>query len=186
MAKSFSPLQKIIHPGTTESHVLIKALGVGNCGTGQPGTRGRQTREKTNEGFDTANTLLTKNATGKCAYCLQSYDHEDCKTVRSTQECKNVLQGCCFPWFKGCKAEVVFNTIGANQAEVKVRDVVDVDLFPLRGSKSGRFQCYVVDDIATIPNERVDIVKVAEQEKFHKKNFFLVFTYLQLWSFHNM
>ena len=50
-------------------------------------------------------------------------------------------------------------TFGANQAEVKIRDVVEVDLFPLRGSKSGRIQCYMVDDIATIPNERVDIVK---------------------------
>ena len=40
-----------------------------------------------------------------------------------------------------------------------MRDVVKIDLFPLKGSKSCQIKCYVVDDIATIPNERIDIVK---------------------------
>ena len=57
------------------------------------------------------------------------------------------------------KEKLSLKTLGANEAEVKVRDVVEIDLFSLKGSKSCRIQCYVVDDIATIPNERMDIVK---------------------------
>ena len=57
------------------------------------------------------------------------------------------------------KEKLPLKTFGANGAEVKVRDVVEIDLFPLKCSKSCQIKCYVVDDIATIPNERIDIVK---------------------------
>ena len=50
-------------------------------------------------------------------------------------------------------------TFGMDEAETKVRDIVDFELFSVNGEQSARIQCYVVDEIATIPNERIDLVK---------------------------
>ena len=50
-------------------------------------------------------------------------------------------------------------TFGASEAETRLRDVVDIELFPVKGQQSAKVQCYVVEEIANIPNERIDIVK---------------------------
>ena len=50
-------------------------------------------------------------------------------------------------------------TFGASEAETKLRDVVDIEFFRVTGQQSAKVQCYVVEEIANIPNERIDIVK---------------------------
>lgn len=42
--------------------------------------------------------------------------------------------------------------LGKNE-EVKMRDIVEFSLVPLRGRASVRLECFVVDEIASIPNE---------------------------------
>ena len=258
-----------------ESHVPLKTLTGSTGGSGYSGVGGdrRNRQVPSRDDFGTANALLTERAVAEknCAYCLHRHDPAECKTVRSTQERKNILRkyARCFvclmsghrgfecrsniickhcrgkhhtsicnrpkqgasaisldresspkpgsaalnpsatTWVgstycgervalqtalgkvkerKECVVRVLFDagshqsfitakaagkiglqavkqerlsvkTFGKNEVETKVRDIVDFDLSSVNNQQSARIQCYVVDEIATIPNERIDIVK---------------------------
>ena len=48
---------------------------------------------------------------------------------------------------------------GKSEAEVKMRDIVEFSLVPLHGGKPVKLECFVVDEIASIPNEHVELIK---------------------------
>ena len=48
---------------------------------------------------------------------------------------------------------------GSKEAEVRVREVVDVCLSPLHGSERVVISCYVVDEISSIPNVHPEVVR---------------------------
>ena len=48
---------------------------------------------------------------------------------------------------------------GKSEADVKMRDIVEFSLVPLQGGKPVRLECFVVDEIASIPNEHVELIK---------------------------
>ena len=258
-----------------ESHVPLKTLTGSTGGSGYSGVGGdrRNRQVPSRDDFGTANALLTERAVAEknCAYCLHKHDPAECKTVRSTQERKNILRkyARCFvclmsghrgfecrsniickhcrgkhhtsicnrpkqgasaisldresspkpgsealnpnatTWVgstycgervalqtalgkvkerKECVVRVLFDagshqsfitakaagkiglqavkqerlsvkTFGKNEVETKMRDIVDFDLSSVNNQQSARIQCYVVDEITTIPNERIDIMK---------------------------
>ena len=48
---------------------------------------------------------------------------------------------------------------GSTDAEVKARDVFEVGLVPVDGKKKVTLQCYVIDEISSIVNAHLEIVK---------------------------
>ena len=57
------------------------------------------------------------------------------------------------------KEELGIMTFGSTVAEVKTRDVVEVCLVPMRGKKKITLQCFVVDEISSIPNVHPEVVR---------------------------
>ena len=48
---------------------------------------------------------------------------------------------------------------GSNEAENRLREVVEFHLFPVEGGKGGKISCFVVDNIGNISNVHLEEVK---------------------------